>query len=91
VSDKSSSLTSLSAHTEQKKHRVRSKTGNNQQQDTKKHKTDTIEGLSQYNELSTLKNAISARCELPRDQISSFYGLHLLTVVHAVSDLPHTC
>lgn len=31
--DKSFSLTSLNAHTEQKKHRVRGKAGNDQQQD----------------------------------------------------------
>lgn len=44
--DKSFSLTSLSAHTEQKKYRVRSKAGNNQQQDTEK--KQNIHNLSTF-------------------------------------------
>lgn len=64
LSDKLFSLTSLSAHTEQKKHRVRSKAGNNQQQDTKNHKIFTIKALLQYNALSSFRNATFARTKL---------------------------
>lgn len=85
------SLTSLSAHTEQKEHRVSSEAGDKQQQDTKKRKTFTITPLLQGSALSGFKDATSARSRLPQDQTSSFYGFYLLTTVPKVCDLPNTC
>lgn len=65
--DTTFSLTSLSAHTEQKKHRISSEAGNKEQQDTKKHKTFTVTPLLQGRALPGIKNAASARSELPQD------------------------
>lgn len=88
LSDKSFSLTSLSAHTEQKKHGVRSKAGNNQQQDTENHKIFTIKHFYSTMHFRALRMLLLQK---PSYRISSFYGFYLLTMVHVVSDLPNSC
>lgn len=84
--NKSFALTSLSAHTEQEKHRVRSKAGNNQQQDTKNHKIFTIKHFYRTMNFQALRMLLLQKLSY---RISSFYGFCLLTMVHMVSDLPN--